>query len=57
MGPGYDKCMGQSCIDEILTVYTLHLDRMEELENNLLQLDIWETRNPKNSNGKRKTTN
>ena len=47
MGPGYDKCMGQSCIDEILTVYTLHLDRMEELENNLLQLDIWETETQK----------
>ena len=38
MGP---EIVGQSCIDEILTVYTLHLDRMEELENNFLQLDIW----------------
>ena len=42
MGPGYDKCMEQSCIDEIMTAYILHLDKMEELENNSLQLDIWE---------------
>ena len=43
MAPGYEKCIGQSCIDEIMTVYALHLDKMEELENNFLQLDIWET--------------
>ena len=39
---GHAECTGQSCIDEILTVYTSHLDRMEELENNLRQLDMWE---------------
>ena len=34
----------QSWIDESLTAYILHQEKMEELENNFRQLDIWEAK-------------